>query len=44
MSFPTSLPLARTLDPKAAPSLRWGVLGTGWIADRFVASLRKHSS
>lgn len=44
MSFPTSLPRARTLDPKAAPTLRWGVLGTGWIADRFVASLRKHSS
>ena len=44
MMFPASLPTARTPDPKAAPTLRWGVLGTGWIADRFVASLRKHSS
>lgn len=44
MTFPTSLPAARTPDPRAAPTLRWGVLGTGWIADRFVASLRKHSS
>ena len=27
-------------DSLDAPTLRWGVLGTGWIADRFVASLR----
>jgi predicted dehydrogenase len=39
-----ALPEARTPDPRTAPSLRWGVLGTGWIADRFVASLRQHSS
>jgi predicted dehydrogenase len=39
-----SLPLARTLDPRSAPRLRWGVLGTGWIADRFVASIQRHSS
>ena len=36
--IPASLPVARTPDPTAAPSLRWGVIGTGWIADRFVAS------
>ena len=36
--IPTSLPVARTPDPSSAPSLRWGVIGTGWIADRFVAS------
>ncbi|WP_347355033.1 Gfo/Idh/MocA family oxidoreductase, partial [Intrasporangium sp.] len=23
-----------------APPLRWGILGTGWIADRFCAALR----
>ena len=34
----SALPEARTPDPRTAPSLRWGVLGTGWIADRFVAS------
>ena len=44
MTFPSALPAPRTLDPKTAPTLRWGILGTGWIADRFVASLREHSS
>ena len=44
MSFPETLPTARTPDPRTAPSLRWGVMGTGWIADRFVASLQAHSS
>jgi len=24
----------------AAPPLRWGVMGTGWIAERFVAALQ----
>jgi predicted dehydrogenase len=42
--FPESLPSARTPDPRSAPSLRWGVLGTGWIADKFVAALLEHSS
>jgi predicted dehydrogenase len=32
-----------TPDPMAAPPLRWGVLGTGWIAERFVASVRRHT-
>jgi predicted dehydrogenase len=26
-----------------APALRWGVLGTGWIAERFVDSVRRHT-
>ncbi|MGI5460123.1 Gfo/Idh/MocA family protein [Streptomyces sp. CA-249302] len=26
-----------------APALRWGVLGTGWIAERFVRSVRRHT-
>lgn len=34
-----SLPQARTPDPRSAPPQRWGVLGTGWIAARFVAAL-----
>ena len=43
-TFPDALPIARTLDPRTAPTLRWGVLGTGWIAERFVASLQANSS
>ena len=42
-SFPTALPAARTPPSEAAPALRWGVLGTGWIADRFVRSLQRHT-
>src|SRR4029079_7830325 len=34
------LPLPRTPDPYEAPALRWGVLGPGWIAQRFVESLQ----
>lgn len=34
-----ALPQARTPDPREAPSLRWGVLGPGWIAHRFVETL-----
>ena len=44
ISFPAALPRARTPDPRIAPSLRWGVLGTGWIADKFVTALQKHST
>jgi predicted dehydrogenase len=43
MTFPTSLPEHRTLDPKDAPSLRWGILATGWIAQQFVGALLKHT-
>ncbi len=39
----TSLPTPRTPDSAEAPALRWGVLGTGWIADTFVRSLRAHT-
>ena len=42
--LPSALPRARTPDPRSAPSLRWGVLGTGWIADKFVTAIQKHSS
>ncbi|MEH0572992.1 MULTISPECIES: Gfo/Idh/MocA family oxidoreductase [Streptomyces] len=41
--FPTALPVARTADPMDAPALRWGVLGTGWIANRFVRSVQRHT-
>ncbi|EYT54607.1 oxidoreductase [Leucobacter sp. UCD-THU] len=31
-------------DPHAGPSLRWAILGTGWIAARFVEALQQHTS
>jgi len=39
----SSLPTPRTADSAEAPPLRWGILGTGWIADTFVTSLRRHT-
>src|SRR5919106_521962 len=42
-TFPTALPAARTPDPMDAPVLRWGVLGTGWIAERFVRTVQRHT-
>ena len=41
---PNSLPMARTPDPRSVPTMRWGVLGTGWIADMSVSALLRHSS
>ena len=35
----TTLPASRVPDPLDAPALRWGILGTGWIAERFVSAL-----
>ena len=37
------LPLPRTPDPYEAPALRWGVLGPGWIAQRFVETLQANT-
>lgn len=39
--LPRSLPRPRTPDPMDAPPLRWGVLGTGWVAERFAAALTR---
>jgi predicted dehydrogenase len=39
MGLPARLPEPRTPDPMDAPPLRWGVLGTGWVADRFADAL-----
>lgn len=38
-----TLPTPRTPDPMDAPPLRWGILGTGWIAERFVATLHDNT-
>jgi predicted dehydrogenase len=40
MAFPKTLPTPRQRDPNRAPRLRWGIVGPGWIAERFVGSLR----
>lgn len=39
-----TLPISRVPDPREAPVLRWGILGPGWIAHRFVESLAKYST
>jgi len=41
ISLPASLPTPRL--PQHVPALRWGVLGTGWIAERFVSSVKAHT-
>lgn len=43
MAFPTSLPASRIPDPMRAPALRWGILGSGWIAEQFTQSVRAHT-
>src|SRR4029077_8126612 len=40
MSLPTSLPASRIAPASEAPVLRWGILGSGWIAERFIESVR----
>ena len=37
----SQLPSPRVPDSMDAPPLRWGVLGTGWIADRFTTALHE---
>jgi predicted dehydrogenase len=39
-----ALPVSRVPDPMSAPPLRWGVLGTGWIAGRFTDALHAHTT
>lgn len=39
-----TLPPPRTINPANVPSLRWGILGTGWIADRFVNAVQRNSA
>jgi ornithine cyclodeaminase/alanine dehydrogenase-like protein (mu-crystallin family) len=43
MSLPTSLPASRIAPASEAPILRWGILGSGWIAERFIESVRAHT-
>ncbi|WP_353951748.1 Gfo/Idh/MocA family oxidoreductase [Knoellia sp. S7-12] len=41
--LPSTLPNPRTPSSMDAPPLRWGILGSGWIADQFVSALRAHT-
>lgn len=41
MTIPAQMPLPRVPNSLTAPILRWGVMGTGWIAERFVESLQQ---
>ena len=43
MPFPTSLPPSRIAPASEAPPIRWGILGSGWIAERFIESVRAHT-
>lgn len=38
-----SLPVSRVPDSRDAPTLRWGILGPGWIASRFTESVQAHT-
>lgn len=42
-SFPGTLPSPRTPAAIQAPPLRWGVIGPGWIAERFIGSLQRNT-
>ena len=42
-AFPIAMPTPRTPDSMEAPALRWGVIGPGWIAERFIGSLQRHT-
>ena len=41
--FPSQLPKPRHHAAQSVPILRWGIIGPGWIAERFVKSLKEHS-
>ncbi|MFK0331924.1 Gfo/Idh/MocA family protein [Rhizobium sp. NPDC090275] len=43
MSFPKVLPQSRVRPVKDAPALRWGILGSGWIAAKFTESVQAHT-
>lgn len=43
MTFPAQLPASRIPDPMHAPALKWGILGSGWIAEQFIQSTRAHT-
>ena len=43
MTFPSALPASRIASAMDAPALHWGILGSGWIAKQFIASVQVHT-
>ena len=43
VTFPKSLPRPRVPLQEGVPRLRWAIAGPGWIAERFVATLKAHT-
>jgi predicted dehydrogenase len=43
MTFLKALPTSRVKPAMQAPELRWGILGTGWIAGKFSESVKAHT-
>lgn len=41
--FPATLPAPRRHPENQIPTLRWGIVGPGWIADHFASALRHHT-
>lgn len=41
--WPSALPAPRTPDPMQAPPVRWGILGPGWIAEQFAATVHQNT-
>ena len=39
-----ALPEPRLIDPGSVPSLRWGLIGSGWIANQFALALQRRSA
>ncbi len=40
----SGLPVSRVPDSRDAPALRWGIMGPGWIAERFTESVQAYST
>ncbi|MBP2265898.1 putative dehydrogenase [Pseudarthrobacter sp. PvP004] len=38
-----ALPHSRVPGSRGAPTLRWGIMGPGWIAERFTESIQAHT-
>jgi predicted dehydrogenase len=43
MAFPSSLPAPTNTPLRGGPTLRWGIIGPGQIANDFVTSIHEHS-
>src|SRR3954467_7340777 len=43
MAFPSTLPAPTNTPLRGGPTLRWGIIGPGQIANDFVTSIHEHS-